>query len=93
MFFYNSLEPKPVLGDISDFDHRLLVVTAAGNKVPYKGYTDAGAVVPSLVDIFIKRPFLVVPDTEYNRKVPVIIGTNVIRYYMYNETSKDVPIE
>ena len=82
-----------MLGDISDFGHRLSVVTAAGKKVPYKGYIDASVVVPSLVDIIIKRPLLVVQDIEYNRKVLVIIGTNVIRYYMYNETSKDLPIE
>ena len=90
--FYNSLEPKPVL-DVSDFGHRLSLVTAAGNKVPYKGYIDASVSVPSLGDMIIKRPFLVVQDTEYIRKVPVIIGTNVIRYYMYNRTSKDVPVE
>ena len=45
--------------------------------------------VPSLGDIIIKRPFLVVQDIEYNRTVPVIIGTNIIRYYTYNRTSKD----
>ena len=31
--FYNSLEPKPVLGDVSDFGHRLLVVIAALHKM------------------------------------------------------------
>ena len=91
--FYNCLEPKPVLGDVSDFGHRLSVVTTVGNKVPFKGYIDVSVSVPFFGNMIIKRPFLSVQDTEYNRKVPVIIRTNVIRYYVYNRTSKDVPVE
>ena len=91
--FYNSLESKPVLGVSSDFGHRLSVVTAADNKVPYKGYINASISVPSLGDMINKRPFICVLVSEYDRKVPVIIGTNVIRYCMYNTTSKDVPVE
>ena len=82
-----------MLGDVSDFGQLLSVVTAVGNKVPYKGYIDVSVSVPFLGNMIIKRSCLVVQDTEYNRKVPVIIGANVIRYYVYNRTSKDVPVE
>lgn len=64
----NSVHP---LGDI------LKVEGAGGYDLPYSGYTEAeiavvgqGAVHPILL--------LVVPDTSYGQRVPLILGTNIL---------------
>lgn len=75
--FYDSLQPQPVLHDISDFG--LSVIGADGNQLPYKGYIEAEVSVPCLENNTFIIPLLVVANTDYNRKVPAIIGTNVIR--------------
>ena len=36
---------------------------------------------------------LVVPNTDYNEQVPVIIGTNVIRLCKQSSPSVDIPVE
>ena len=75
--FYETLDPKPTLHSITEFG--LSVTCANGTELPYKGYIEADIVVPSLGNTLYKAPVLVVENTDYNRRVPVIIGTNVIR--------------
>ena len=75
--FYETLDPKPTLHSITEFG--LSVTCANGTELPYKGYIEADIVVPSLGNTTYKAPVLVVENTDYNRRVPVIIGTNVIR--------------
>ncbi|MEW8548544.1 MAG: reverse transcriptase family protein, partial [Candidatus Thiodiazotropha sp.] len=75
--FYQSLPHKPVLKSLNDFD--LEVECAGGNKLPYTGYIEATLQVHFLPHSEIEVPVLVVPTTEYSLKVPVVIGTNVIR--------------
>ena len=75
--FYETLDPKPTLHSITEFG--LSVTCANGTELPYKGYIKADIVVPSLGNTTYKAPVLVVENTDYNRRVPVIIGTNVIR--------------
>lgn len=55
----------------------LVVNMPDGNALPYSGYIEAVEKVPGLLDLHLPVPVLVVPDTEYNLDVPVIIGTNV----------------
>ena len=86
--FYKSLHDKPDLLNLSDFD--LTITGPDGRSRPYLG----------LIEVTIKADFmhgkavevltLVMPNTEYNRQVPVIVGTNVIRVYkaMYSEDSE-----
>lgn len=74
---YKSLNPKPVLMDIKDFD--LKVFGAGGSKLPYLGYIEADITIPFLSDCEFCVPILVTPMTNYNRQVPVIVGTNIIR--------------
>jgi hypothetical protein len=74
---YNSLEPKPDLCDITDFN--LDIVGASGNKLPYIGYIEGDILIPSILDPGVSVPILVVPDTENRQDVPGIIGTNVLR--------------
>ena len=69
------------------------VVAADGSPVPYKGYIEADISVPFLSSISFTIPVLIISDTEYNRKVPVIIGTNVIRLCKQSVPEADVPAE
>lgn len=77
-----DLELKP----ISDI---LKIECADGKELPYKGYTETslssvgipgGAEQPCLL--------LVVPDTSYNSRVPVLIGTNILSDLLQDCKSK-----
>lgn len=75
--FYNTLKNKPPLLSL---DHLNLKVNAAnGEQVPYQGYVEARLKVPFLKNKSFDVPVLVVPMTENNKSIPVIIGTNFIR--------------
>ncbi len=77
--FYNSLDPQPELHDIAEF--HLDIQGPDGSKLPFVGYIEAEVSVPALADFSVCVPVLVAPMTEYNQKVPVIVGTNIIRLY------------
>ena len=89
--FYDSLQPKPVLHDITEFG--LSVTSANGTQLPFKGYIEADISVPSLGNNTFRIPLLVVNNTDYNSKVPAIIGTNVIRLCKESSPSDNVPVE
>lgn len=75
--FYNSLHPKPELFSITEFG--LSVHSANGGELPYRGYIELDICVPCLHNGTHCIPALVVPQTNYSKSVPVIIGTNFIR--------------
>ena len=75
--FYKSLSPPPVLNSLTDFN--LSVEGAGGNFLPYSGYIECTFEVPCLGAQEIHVPVLVVPTTQYSLKVPVVVGTNVIK--------------
>ena len=77
--FYDFMEHKPVLHDVSELGLSLSVIGAYGSKLPYKGFIEADIYVTSLGNASFVIPVLVVSNTEYNKHVPSIIGTNVIR--------------
>ncbi|XP_045215212.2 uncharacterized protein LOC123565409 [Mercenaria mercenaria] len=79
--FYENLEPE--LHFLKDF----VINLPDGNSLPYSGYIEATVKVPGLSDIDLPVPILIVPNTEYNLTVPVIVGTNVLRYL--RETPRD----
>ena len=92
--FYETLDPKPTLHSIAEFG--LSVTCANGTELPYKGYIEADIVVPSLGNTTYKAPVLVVENTDYNPRVPVIIGTNVIRLCKQasnHSTESNIPAE
>ena len=62
-------------------------VNAGGSQLPYNGYIEAYISTPSFEGIALSIPVLVVPNTEYNRTVPVIIGVNVI--HLLKQSSVD----
>ena len=90
--FYMSLKDKPILQDLGSL---LDVSVADGSKLNYLGYIDTTVVVPFLSDFKLDVPVLVVPDTDFNRICPVIVGTNVLRplrsKVSLSSVSSDIP--
>lgn len=72
----NELTPPPELKSLDDFS--LSISVAGGTTLPYLGYIEASIKVDFVEQDFM-IPLLVVSLTDYNKNVPVIIGTNVIR--------------
>ena len=89
--FFDSHECQPPLRYIKNFG--LSVVAAHCSPVPYKGYSEVDISMPFLRSVDFTIPVLIVSDTEYNRKVPVIIGTNVKRLCKQSVPEADVPAE
>ena len=89
--FYESLDPVPELGDCNDFG--LTVYGANGSRLAYCGYIVAEVSVPNMGPILHDIPILVVNDTDFNRTVPAIIGTNVIREYRELRSKSNTPVE
>lgn len=85
--FYNTLDPVPELLNISDFG--LEITSASGSKIPYKGYVEIEISVPCLGNFSYCIPALVVPQTNYSKQVPVIIGTNFIRICRESQSTRD----
>ena len=74
-FYVNNLSHLPLL-PITDL---LSVECADGNRLPYLRYIKAtltSSGIPECSGQFCL--FLIVPDTSYNLKVPVLIGTNLL---------------
>lgn len=70
------MKNQPELKDLSNLG--LEISVADGSLLKYKGYIECSVKTPfSNVELFV--PVLIVPDTDFNRNCPVIIGTNVLR--------------
>ena len=74
--FLESFNPKPRIFNLKDLN--LDVKVAGGYSLPYIGLISVQTSVPFIKDEYIDTLMLVVPQTEHNRTVPVIIGKNVI---------------
>ena len=74
--FLGHLQIKPL-------DHFLKVECADGQSLPYSGYIETSIVAQDL-DADKEHPciMLVVPDTRFNSKVPILLGTNVLQNLM-----------
>ena len=80
-FYDQKLNHLPLL-PVTDI---LKIECADGKRLPYLGYIKAALSspgIPQCQELFCL--LLVVPDTDYNRRVPVLIGTNIL-----NEIVKD----
>ncbi|XP_053403276.1 uncharacterized protein LOC128558360 [Mercenaria mercenaria] len=75
--FFKDMDPKPELLPLEDFN--LEVSSANGEKLPFLGYVEVDLKVSVLCDRCFTIPALIVPRTDYNSNVPVIVGTNIIR--------------
>ena len=76
---FNSLPGHIELKSLEDFG--LDVYCADGNKLPFMGYFEAEISCKYFGGNQVCVPVLVVPVTEYNNRVPVTLGTNVIRLF------------
>ena len=85
------MNPIPELKDIKEFGLSLL--SANGAQLPYRGYIEAVIKVPCLGTEVFHIPILVVADTQYNTKVPAIIGTHVVCLFRQTSPQTDIPVE
>ena len=69
---------NPTLHQITDFLH---IECADGLNLPYLGYTQTTIRIPG-IDVEEGVVLLVVPNTRYNKSVPLLLGTNVIKPLM-----------
>ena len=65
---------------LHDLEENLRVEAANGQPVRYAGYIEADIELPGSLpgDTKMTAPILIVRDTKYNNRVPLIVGTNVI---------------
>ena len=91
--FYNSLDPKPDFVDIGQFN--LKIEAAGGNIIPYSGCIGCTINIPFLGGHVIEIGALVVPTTDYNLEVPVIVGTNAINICrdMCDGAEREIPVQ
>ena len=74
-FYLDNLSHLPLL-PVSDI---LNVECADGKNLPYMGYIKCTLVSSGISECFEQFCLiLVVPDTNYNLQVPVVIGTNIL---------------
>ena len=74
---YNNLKVKPTLNNLDQLG--LEISVADGSSLKYMGYIECSLTLPFLTKSSYDIPVLVVPDTDFNYKCPVIVGTNVLR--------------
>ena len=69
---------------IQPLDYLLEIEHAGGNSLPYSGFieVDVKAIGCGLDSSARSCLLLVVPDTRYNCKVPVLLGTNVLSHLL-----------
>ena len=71
-----SMHPPPDIKTLDEFT--LSVKVAEGSPLPYLGYVEVSISVTFQSDNMMVL-LLVVPETDYNKSVPVVIGTNILR--------------
>ena len=64
--------------ELKDLESALEIQVAGGHNLPYSGCVELSITIPKNKRSIIV-PVLVVATTEYNRSVPIVVGTNVIR--------------
>ena len=89
-YYHSALSELP-LGSMDDFG--LTLYGPDGREIPYLGYVWAEFSAPFMGSKTVEVPALVVPTTEYNLKVPVLIGTNVLNKCQDQAKNNGVPEE
>lgn len=90
----NKLKPVPEIRDLSDLC--LTINVAGGATLPYQGYVEVKVKVNFMSKEEIYVPLLVVSPTEYNKNVPIVVGTNIIKLFHIFASegdSRDIPKE
>ena len=73
---------------VQTLDQVFCVKGAGGHDIPYLGVVEASIGCPNLLDGF-PALMLVMPDTQYHSRVPVLLGTNVLNAMKDQVTVKD----
>ena len=89
-YYHSALSQLP-LGSMDDFG--LTLYGPDGREIPYLGYVWAEFSAPFMGSKTVEVPALVVPTTEYNLKVPGLIGTNVFNRCQDQAENNGVPEE
>ena len=74
--FYNSMNPRPELRDMSNFD--LNITGVSGSSIPYIGFIEAQISMSDIDYDPLTVPILIVSTTMFSGQVPIIVGTNII---------------
>jgi len=78
-FFKDNFPEKQLL----PLDNILNIECADGSKLPYSGYITADLQSSGIQDSkSVPCLFLVVPDTDYNKSTPFLLGTNILNELM-----------
>ena len=64
--------------ELHPLDDMLRIECANGDMLPYDGYVEVDIAVPGITKREQPMLLLVVPDTNYNQRVPLLLGTNVL---------------
>ena len=81
-FYRNSLKHVP----LETLDTMLHIQGAGGHPLRYLGYIKVDISFPQGVnDVSQPALVLVVPDTDYNKEVPLLIGTNLIKHFFHEQ--------
>ncbi len=67
---------------LQPLDEILHIECAGGSLLPYAGFIETSVQVPELGGGETEFLMLVVPDTQYSEKIPVVLGTNVLTALM-----------
>ncbi len=84
--FYSEHLPSVELHPVEELLPWLQVEGAGGQVIPFLGYVEVTIGIAS--DAIFDTLALIVKDTTYNSRVPVVVGTNVIKpYHTYCKTT------
>ena len=75
--------------NIQPLHHMLTIQGDGGHTVPYDGYVEVTLGVPQVKGTNMAAVLLVVPDTTYHKKVPVLLGTNVLCHFKRQPEMQD----
>ncbi len=74
--------------DIHPLNNILDIIGAGGRSVPYLGYTEVNVGVSDSLQSS-EALLLAVPDTPYNKRIPIIIGTNIMPQLLHSLDNGD----
>ena len=80
--------PTPTLHSLDEID--LDIKCADGSSLPYLGYIEVSVRLSDEGEGSLYVPLLVVPSTDYNKTVPIIVGTNIIRQLKESSTENNI---
>ena len=77
-----------------DISKLLRIESVSGEQLPYHGYFECNISVPvsDTLKLDLMVPVLVVPETSFNRDVPMLLGTNVLNHLVKFANKSNIPV-